>query len=106
MVADRRVPLVITVSFTGASRDEQGAQNVTYDVRILRPDGTVHTERANLVAAQGKASGHSNDALPTEAMGVTLGEKDPPGVYTVEAVVKDNPTKVEVPLKQRFFVNE
>jgi hypothetical protein len=109
MLADRKVPLVISVSFTGASRDRQGAQNVTYDVRILRPDGTVHTQQANLVAAQGKpsaASVRSNDALPAEAMGVVLPEKDPPGAYTVEAVVKDNLTKVEVTLKQRFLVSE
>jgi hypothetical protein len=105
-LADRKVPLVIMVSFTGARRDGQGAQNVTYDVRILRPGGTVHTQRANLVAAHGKTSGRSNGALPAEAMGVIIAEKDPPGAYTVEAVVKDNLTKMEVPLKQRFFVNE
>ena len=97
MLADRKVPFVITVSFTGASRDGQGAQNVTDDVRMteqssglwpseigLRPPPSTASEyRACTVAAQQEAR-FSVD-LP---IGV--------GIYRVPVLWDATPTRMDL----------
>ena len=45
-----------------------------------------------------------NLQLTERRMGIRIEPQDPPGVYTVEAVVRDNVKKIELPLKATFEV--
>ncbi len=59
-IALRDTPIYTVVIFYGEGRTTAGLGNVSYDITVLRPDGTVYNRRDALI-------GYQNLALPTSA---------------------------------------
>jgi hypothetical protein len=79
--------------------------DVTYDIVIRKPDGSIYGEQKDFVGLKGKyvAPAHSLQ-LAKERMGIRIDSQDPSGTYTVEVMVRDHIKKVELPLKAAFEV--
>jgi hypothetical protein len=88
--------------------------NVSYDIAVHRPDGTLYSEKLGLVGGSGPvaeaAVGGTSSAAPAllrvgrDYLGIVIEPGDPAGTYTVEAVVRDLVGRVELKLKTEFQV--
>ena len=93
------------IIFYGPTRDDKGLSNVSYDITVRRPDKSVYSTSTALVGFQGL--GPADDRLIILGRNyatITIGANDPAGLYTVEAVVHDNISRVDLPLVQQFVV--
>ena len=103
--AHRNVPLFSAILFVDPGLDSKGSVDVTYDIVIRKPDGSIYGEQKDFVGLKGKyvAPAHSLQ-LAKERMGIRIDSQDPSGTYTVEVIVRDHIKKVELPLKATFEV--
>ncbi|MBV9657932.1 MAG: hypothetical protein JO295_07460, partial [Verrucomicrobia bacterium] len=117
------------ILFANCAPDPRGAASVNYDVTVRRPDGTLYGQSKSLVGCQGPlvarpTAANSSPSLsaaespppvatPAAApalqlgrdyLGILLGDNDPVGVYTVEALVRDRIGDTELALKTTFTV--
>ncbi len=103
--AIRGQPIFTVVVFYGLARDEKGQANVTYDLVVRRPDGSVYSERKDLVGYQAAAPADERMlALGRNYLNINIGPEDPAGKYVVEGTVRDTVAKVSVVLKKEFVV--
>ena len=103
--AIRGQPLFTVIVFYGPARDAKGQADVTYDLVVRRPDGTVYDEHKNLPGHQAAApSDERMLVLGRSYIAINIGPDDPAGKYTVEATVNDGVGKVGVALKKEFLV--
>ena len=106
-VAKRGVPICTVVIFAGAGLRSNGKADVTFDVVIRKPDGSVYGQDKDMVGAQDRIDPSPRALhLARDFMGVRIEPKDPAGTYTVEVVVKDNVKKLELHLKRSFMVEK
>ena len=104
-VAIRSQPIYTPIIFYGPARDDKGLSNVSYDITVRRPDNSVYSTNPALVGFQ--SLGPADDRLILLGRNhatITIGPDDPAGLYTVEAVVHDNISRVDLPLVQQFVV--
>lgn len=93
------------IIFYGPSHDTADLSSVTYDITVLRPNGSVYSERKNLIGWQDLTPGSPRLLeLGRDRLSIVITPGDPAGLYTVQAVVRDNVSHVELPLKQTFVV--
>lgn len=90
------------VLFGGPQRDGDGNVDVSYDLKVLAPDGTLYdnTDEHGLEAL--KANVGAGDFVFDNrrvVVGVRFEDKDPAGVYTFVAVLHDNIAKRDIALK-------
>ena len=103
--AHRNVPLFSAILFVDPGTDSKGSVDVTYDMVIRKPDGSIYGEQKNAVGLKGKFVVPAHDLqLAQERMGIRIDNQDPPGTYTVEVTVRDHIKKVELSLKATFQV--
>jgi len=106
-VAKRGVPICTAVIFVGAGMKTDGKVDVTFDVVIRRPDGSVYGKEKDMIGAQDKIDPAPRALqLARDFEGIRIEPKDPAGVYTVEVVVKDHVKKVELHLVRKFTVEK
>ena len=103
-LALRDQPLYTVIIFYGPARDAKGLCNVSYDVTVKRPDGSVIVENKSMVGWQNLAPDDRELQLGRTYLTITLAPTDPAGLYTVDAIVHDNVGRVDLPLKQTFAV--
>lgn len=84
--------LLVYPFFLGFARDEAGAGEVEYDLRILRPDGKVYHEAEGLKAILGDTRG-KDLVLAMELTGVSFDPEDGFGSYRVELLAHDRAGK-------------
>ena len=100
-------PLFTVVVFYGPARDVKGQSNVTYDLVVKRPDGSVYHESKGLAGHQGLVPADARMLLlGRNYLNIALGPDDPAGKYTVEATVCDDVAKTSVTLKQEFTLRD
>lgn len=93
------------IIFYGEAHTPAGLGNVSYDITILRPDGTVYNRRDSLVGFQNLAPTDERELqLGRNNVSINIGPDDPAGLYTVNVTVHDNVSRVDLPLKQTFVV--
>lgn len=100
----RDQPVYTVIIFYGPSRDDKGLANVSYDLTVKRPDGSVLTERKSMIGWQNLAPDERQILLGRNYLNITVAPSDPAGIYTVEAVVHDNVSRQDLSLKQTFAV--
>ena len=100
----RGQPIFTAIVFYGPAHDDKGLANVSYDIVVRRPDGTVYNERKDMVGFQNLAPEERMLELGRNYLSINIGSDDPVGLYTVEATVHDNVARVELPLKSHFVV--
>ena len=103
----RGLTISTVVIFYGTARDNKGLCNVDYDLVVKRPNGTVYNRRDALIGWQDLAPASDKQLmLGRNYVSISIGPDDPAGLYTVEAVVRDNVSRVNLPLKQSFVVQQ
>ena len=99
--AEPGAQLAIKLVFTGLSADSNGNGEVTYDLKVLAPDGQVYaaSDYKHLAALRGPISdGRRVYDNRTKVVLMRFEPQDMPGIYTVRAVARDEVTESEVPL--------
>ena len=78
---------------------------MTYTITVSRPDGSVYEQRPDVIGWQNFAPADDKQLLlGRDSLGITIGPDDPAGLYTVTVTVRDNISRVELPLKTHFVV--
>ena len=103
-LALRTQPVYTVIIFYGPGRDAKGLCNVSYDLTVHRPDGSVLVENKSMVGWQNLAPDERELQLGRNYLTINLAPGDPSGLYTVDAVIHDNIGRVDFPLKQSFAV--
>ncbi len=98
--------LITPVIFSGCQADASGKCNVSGDVKILRPDGTVYADMPQVEIWQNKPA--PPDGMLELGVGyakVIIEPSDPTGTYTVEIRVTDHIQKSSFVLTRTFSVS-
>lgn len=104
-MAHRNVPLFTAIMFVDPSTDVAGLVDVTCDIIVRRPDGSIYGEEKGIVGWKGKYPVPAHNLQLTQGrMGIRIEPQDPSGTYTVEAIVRDNIKKNELPLNATFEI--
>ena len=99
--AEPGAQLAIKLVFTGLSIDSNGNGEVTYDLKVLTPDGQVYaaSDYRHLAAVRGPVGdGRRVFDNRTKVVLMSFEPQDKPGVYTIKAVARDEVAEREVPL--------
>ena len=93
------------IIFYGLAHDAADLSNVSYDITVYKPDKSIYSQTKSLIGWQGLAPQQTQTLeLGRDHISIVIGADDPAGLYTVEALVRDNVSRVELPLKQTFVV--
>jgi len=101
--AEPGAKLAIKVLFTGPAGDLNAVGKVTMDLKILAPDGTIYANSdykdlpvwlGNI--GQGRGVFDNRDRVPV----VTFEPADKPGVYTIQATLRDRFSQRDIALQQ------
>jgi hypothetical protein len=104
-IVPRGENIYTAIIFYGITHDAAGLANVSYDITVHRPDGSIYSQYKTLIGWQGLAPQQTQTLeLGRDHIAVNITESDPAGLYTVDAVVRDNVSRIELPLKQTFVV--
>jgi hypothetical protein len=104
-IVPRGVNVYTVVIFYGLAHNGADLANVDYDISVLRPDGSVYSQWKNLVGWQGLAPQESRTLeLGRDHIAINIQPNDPAGLYSVNVLLRDNISHVELPLKQTFVV--
>lgn len=99
--AEPGAQLAIKLVFTGLSVDSNGNGEVTYDLKVLTPDGQIYaaSDYRHLAAVRGPVGdGHRVFDNRTKVVLMSFDPQDKPGIYTIKAVARDEVAEREVPL--------
>ena len=103
----RDVPVFLTIFIAGPGVDASGAADVTADIVIRKPDGSVYFEGKEASCWSGKYPYSPESMQVADAkIKLRIEPKDPPGKYSVEATVHDKIKTVDLTLKKTFDVAE
>ena len=103
--AQRGVPIVGVVIFSGCAPDPMNLCNADVEFQVFKPDGSPYGSEENAevwVKKQPPALGQLQ--LSVGAIGVRIEKDDPSGKYRVRARVRDNVSGAKVELVQTFEV--
>lgn len=104
-IVQRGEEIYTVVLFYGTARDGGGLSNVTYDIVVKRPNGTIYNRRDDAIGFQNLAPSDDRQVqLGRDSLGITIGLDDPAGLYTVTATVRDNVGRANLALTQHFVV--
>lgn len=98
---EEAIPVII---FGTDRKDVDGNANLSYDIKITKPDGSIYGEFKQLEIWNGAPAPMMH--LLKQPIIISLEEKDPLGVYTVEAKVYENTKKQTISFKLTFKVVE
>ena len=89
--------------FANPKLNAAGEVNVTCDIEVTRPDGTISTHQSDVVCFKGvlKTDPHYT-YLAAPVIGFVGDPGDPAGVWVVQVILKDNIRHVAVPLRTSF----
>ncbi len=103
----RDVPVFLTFFITGPGLDDSGAADVTADIIVRKPDGTVYFEGKDAPCWSGKYPYAPDSTQVADAkVKLRIEPRDPAGKYSVEAAVHDKIKKVDLSLKKTFDVGQ
>lgn len=93
------LPIII---FGTDGKDDSGNANLTCDLTVIKPDGSIYAHFDNLIVWK-------DEPAPTMELSwsraeIWIEQKDPLGIYRVHAIVHDNNKKVNVDLNLSFLV--
>ena len=104
-VGRRGRPLAPFIFFTGCTENRLGVCDATFDLEVLRPDGTVLFRTPGLELWRGKPTpAEGIIGLSVGYAGIDLTDADPLGRYLVRAEVRDANAGIAMTLEQTFQV--
>lgn len=96
---DNIFPIII---FSTDSKDENGNADLTYDIKIFRPDGTDYSNFEQLEIWKDAPAPEMH--LVKQPINISIKNSDPLGVYKVHVVVYENNKKINVAFDLSFKV--
>ena len=96
-------PIVI---FQTDALDEHGHVNVTYDLTVMKPDGTLYAGTPVRGLIGWKGTPPPGLVLALNKVSLIIEDDDQPGLYTVDIVMHDQVRGKSVPLSLAFEVTE
>jgi len=105
--ATRGIPFSTIIIFAGPGTGSNALCDVTGDIVVKKPDGTIYGETRDANFWQNlppPAPGQLQ--LAVDSLCIVIEDNDPSGRYTVEATVKDRVKKTQVTLSEHFDVAE
>lgn len=104
-IAPRGQDIYTAIIFYGIAHDSAGLANVSYDITVHRPDGSIYSHQKDLIGWQGLAPQDARSLeLGRARIAINIAAADPAGLYTVDVLLRDNISRQELPLKQTFVV--
>ncbi len=102
--AEPGAQLAVKIVFVGVKPDWNGNANVTYDLQVIAPDGSIYgrSDYKNLVALQSRIVTSEDPGMYDNRPKVVVMQFEPQdqvGVYKIRAVLHDNVAKLDVPLE-------
>ncbi len=79
----------------GFSTDSSGSVNLTADIKFIDPQGNVLFEEKNYAKAKTSITKNQVAVMLDSSFDVGFTKEDPLGMYTVEALIKDNVSGVQ-----------
>jgi hypothetical protein len=91
------------IFFANPQLDRSGQANVTCDIEMTRPDGSVSTRQSDAMCFSGALQGDPHDTyLSAPVIGFSGDQADPAGTWRIKVTLKDNNRHVSVPLVAAF----
>jgi hypothetical protein len=91
------------IFFANPQLDRAKQANVTCDIEMTRPDGSVSTRQSDQVCFSGALQGDPHDTyLSVPVIGFVGDPGDPAGTWRIRVTLKDNNRHVSVPLQTSF----
>ncbi len=94
-------PVII---FGTDSKDDNGNAYLTYDIQILKPDGSIYGDFKDLLVWKDNPASEMH--LMDQQIVIRIEEDDPFGAYKVNAVIHEKNKGIDVPLNLAFEVIE
>jgi hypothetical protein len=95
--------ITILTLYINPQVDSENMISLSCDIIITQPDGTPSYDETNLECANEKLVGPSNNVRLTYLIIDFIAElSDPYGTWTIEIVLKDRNSGIEIPLKSSF----
>jgi hypothetical protein len=95
--------ITILTLYKNPQIDTENRIDLTCDLKITRPDGTLSSDETDLTCASEELIGPADNIRRTYLVIDFIAElKDLYGVWTIEIILKDRNAKIEIPLKERF----
>lgn len=104
--AIRGKPFFTVIIFVNPGVLPDGNCDVTGDIIVKKPDGTVYGEIRDANFWKKLPSPGNDLQLAVDYLGIVIEPNDPAGRYLVEAVVRDNVKGVELILSEYFTVEK
>lgn len=93
----------ILTFFSHSAVDRNGRANLTCDIEVVRPDGTLSTNQRGAACYLGPLKGGpENVHVSSAVIGFLAEAKDPSGTWVVNVSLKDTVANVVVPLTTTF----
>ncbi len=102
----RNVPIYTVIVFADPGVDSAKRAKVNCHAIVRKPDGSVYGKLDLVVWNGDYVVPPRNLQLAKDRIGIRIEPTDPAGMYTVEATVRDEIKKVELPLKITFAVEQ
>ena len=104
-LARRDVPLAPFILFIGCEESAQGVCDASFDLEVLKPDGSRHFRTPGLELWRGKPRPPQGSlGLSIGYAEITIGSNDPGGRYLVRVDVRDANAEIAMTLEQSFQV--
>lgn len=101
----RNQPIVTFILFTGCKADQSGNCNVTVDFDVSDPAKKIYSqEKASEVWVGYPPPEYRQLQLSASGLGIRFEDKDPLGVYLVEATVTDQVAGITLHTQQQLTV--
>jgi hypothetical protein len=100
--AEAGAVLAIKVLYTGLAADKNGNGEVTYDVQVYQPDGTLYagSDYHHLAGSRGPiGDGQAVYDNREKVVLIQFEPQDKPGIYTIKATARDEVAQLAVPLQ-------
>jgi hypothetical protein len=92
--------MVLVVIYSNPAKDKDGNVNVTYDLEIIKPDGSVSEFLPDIVCLKGPLKGQADKLSLSQTQLKWVAEAaDPPGLWKFKVVLKDNVRGTNLPLE-------
>jgi len=103
--ARRGIPVYVTFLLSDPGVDATGAADLTFDMVVRKPGGEIFAQKNGVVCWKGKYDVPAHQLQFAKGyLGIRINPGDLPGIYTVEAIVRDNVKTIELPVKATFEV--
>jgi len=80
-----------------------GSADLTFDLRVRKPDGTLLAETKEVVCWNGRYNVPAHNLQLSQGH-IQITPEDVSGIYTVEIIVKDHIKQIEIPVQTTFEV--